>query len=308
MLEFDQAAELAELLGVLVAAEGGEHPREVALRSDRRPEPLAERLSNSPRGGGRRSRACRQAPERRAARRAESPAVVGCSASSSVSTTPSSPRASSRRWRFSGLVDGVMSTPIVISSAPSMTRARPPITMNDTRWRSRTPRSARGSKVEDRAGLTSSRPSGSSWRRSCGDRRSFRRRTFSPASSTVSRADRDVELEAAGTHELTERLEARLDGAALPARDLRAVLPDSGAELALREAGQEPRLSDQQSARHDELILPLGPISSLGTFLLLSASMPQAGLAQLSLELPATEPVEAPPRAPRAAAAAAALA
>jgi hypothetical protein len=32
--------------------------------------------------------------------------------------------------------------------------------------------------------------------------------------------------------------------------------------------------------------------------LLLSAFMPQPGLAQLSLELPATEPVEAPPRDP----------
>jgi len=53
-----------------------------------------------------------------------------------------------------------MSTPMVISSAPSMTRARPPITMNETRCRSSTLRTARGSNVEARAGLTSSRSSG----------------------------------------------------------------------------------------------------------------------------------------------------
>jgi hypothetical protein len=41
VLEFDQAAELMELLRVLFAAEGGEHPREVALRGDGRAESLA---------------------------------------------------------------------------------------------------------------------------------------------------------------------------------------------------------------------------------------------------------------------------
>jgi hypothetical protein len=37
VLEFDEAAELVELLRVLVTAERGEHPREVALRGDCRP-------------------------------------------------------------------------------------------------------------------------------------------------------------------------------------------------------------------------------------------------------------------------------
>jgi hypothetical protein len=40
-LEFDQAAELAKLLGVLFTAECREHPREIALRRDGRPESLA---------------------------------------------------------------------------------------------------------------------------------------------------------------------------------------------------------------------------------------------------------------------------
>jgi DNA-binding NarL/FixJ family response regulator len=40
VLEFDQAAELAKLLDVLVATESGEHPREVNFRGDRRPESL----------------------------------------------------------------------------------------------------------------------------------------------------------------------------------------------------------------------------------------------------------------------------
>src|SRR5690349_11243098 len=37
VLEFNQPAQLAELLGVFVSAEGGEHPCEVAFRSDRGP-------------------------------------------------------------------------------------------------------------------------------------------------------------------------------------------------------------------------------------------------------------------------------
>ena len=45
MLELDQSAKLTELLHILVAAERGEHPSEVALRGDGRPEPLTERLS-----------------------------------------------------------------------------------------------------------------------------------------------------------------------------------------------------------------------------------------------------------------------
>lgn len=53
VLELDQAAELAELLDVLLAAECGEHSREVAPRGDRRPEPLAERLADRLRGRGR---------------------------------------------------------------------------------------------------------------------------------------------------------------------------------------------------------------------------------------------------------------
>lgn len=46
VLELDEAADLTELLDVLLATEGGEHAREVALRCDGRPEPLAERLAN----------------------------------------------------------------------------------------------------------------------------------------------------------------------------------------------------------------------------------------------------------------------
>lgn len=46
VLEFNEAAELAQLLDVLVAAERGEHPGEVALRGYGRPECLAKRLAN----------------------------------------------------------------------------------------------------------------------------------------------------------------------------------------------------------------------------------------------------------------------
>ena len=72
VLELDEAAELAELLDVLVAAERGEHAREIALRSDGRPKSVAERLAN--RGSAEvvvAARAGRE-PERRAARRAAS--------------------------------------------------------------------------------------------------------------------------------------------------------------------------------------------------------------------------------------------
>src|SRR5579884_3428722 len=49
----------------------------------------------------------------------------------------------------------------------------------------------------------------------------------------LNRPDRDVELEAARPHQLAQRFEARFDGATLPPCDLRAMLADASAELAL---------------------------------------------------------------------------
>lgn len=46
VLELDEAAELTQLLDVLVAAERGEHACEITLRSNGRAKSLAERLAN----------------------------------------------------------------------------------------------------------------------------------------------------------------------------------------------------------------------------------------------------------------------
>ena len=101
----------------------------------------------------------------------------------------------------------------------------------------------------------------SSWRRSCGDRRSFRRRTFSPSRRPQqSRSRRRARSRRHARADATSRSSARRRHAPT-ARSARGPC-HTGAKLALREPSQKPRLPDQQPARHNELILPLGLISS----------------------------------------------
>jgi hypothetical protein len=58
------------------------------------------------------------------------------------------------------------------------------------------------------------------------------------------------ELIAARADEVAKRLEAGADRPALPASDLRPVLPHSRPELILRKTSQQSRLPDQQVTRH----------------------------------------------------------
>ena len=134
----------------------------IRARSSPTPPPAADPARAAvapPADGGRRSRACRPA-------RNNAQLAVGSRHSRGLLGIDF-------RLHHAELAESLLETPeilrprrrrdvdaLVISSAPLMTRARPPITMNDTRWRSRTPRSARVEGRGPRAGLTSSRPSG----------------------------------------------------------------------------------------------------------------------------------------------------
>ena len=67
-IQLDQAPDRLKRLAVLLAVERGEHARVIAERGDRRADAASERLARRRRDAGRRSRACRPAPERPSAR------------------------------------------------------------------------------------------------------------------------------------------------------------------------------------------------------------------------------------------------
>src|SRR5581483_4944951 len=66
--------------------------------------------------------------------------------------------------------------------------------------------------------------------------------------------EREGKVEAAGTDELEQRLDARSDGSLLPARDHRAVAAGALGQLRLRQAGSQAGLADQGGAPHSRSV------------------------------------------------------
>ena len=61
---------------------------------------------------------------------------------------------------------------------------------------------------------------------------------------------------AASSDQFSQSLEARRNRIALPSRDLSSVTADSRSELALRDAGTQPGVSDQVATSHGVSLAP----------------------------------------------------
>lgn len=101
-----------------------------------------------------------------------------------------------------------------------------------------------------------------------------------------------LEIEPAGADEIAERLEARLDDVALPARDLRPVLAAALRELALRESGPEASLANHHPARHAASLAFRG--RNIYCVEYATVTPVRAVLEQLELEVVRTESPEKP--------------
>ena len=94
-------------------------------------------------------------------------------------------------------------------------------------------------------------------RRLCSSSRSTRRSGDSSRPSSrrlvlarVPRDENERQLEAAGVDDREQVVDARRDGALLPAGDHRALAPGALGELGLGEAGSQPRLADERPSLH----------------------------------------------------------
>ena len=103
--------------------------------------------------------------------------------------------------------------------------------------------------------------------------------------------ERKRQIEAAGAHELTQRLEARLHDVTLPTSNLRPILAAPLRQLTLREPSSQARLPDQHPARHT-LILTRHAQILLVRLICYTSLMPRGEPQQLELELlhPETPP------------------
>ena len=99
------------------------------------------------------------------------------------------------------------------------------------------------------------------------------------------------QIEAAGAHQLTQRLEARLHDVTLPTSNLRPILTAPLRQLALREPRSQARFPDQHPARH-AVILTCHAHILLVSLICYTSLMPRVSPQQLELGLlhPETPP------------------
>lgn len=96
--------------------------------------------------------------------------------------------------------------------------------------------------------------------------------------------ERERKIEAAGAHQLTQRLEARLYDVTLPTSNLRPILTAPLRQLTLREPSSQARLPDQHPACH-AVILACHAHKLLVRLICYTSLMPRVSPQQLELEL-----------------------
>src|SRR4051812_45952172 len=139
-----------------------------------------------------------------------------------------------------------MSTPVVSSSVPWITRAKAPIRTYATRRRSRAARIASGSKRSS-AGTLGLQPTQHPGNALLG--RQLRRLVDGGHVNRLVRHQVEGQVEAASLQQLDEGVEAGGHRVSLPAGDLGAVLADPVAELRLAQPGAQARLADEAAAQ-----------------------------------------------------------